>query len=197
MAEIAQNAVPTGQKGEEQSSSLGMVIALGSWAMMFAAMFYAYLGARARFEVWPPPGVPHLPVALPAVNTAVLLASSGVIAYAVRELGRGRKRLLSPLLGAGVALGLAFLGLQLVVWRDLWLAGLLPSSGLYGSVFYGLTGLHALHVLAGLGVLAVVLGKALRGAYSTENAYKVRLVAMFWHFVDVVWVLMFLSIYVL
>lgn len=185
------------QSREEIASSLGMFIALGAWTMMFAALFFVYLGARARFEVWPPPGVPHLPVALPALNTAILLASSGVLAFAVRELGRGRRRLLAPLLGLGMTLGVAFLGLQLVVWRDLWLAGLLPSSGLYGSVFYGLTGLHALHVLAGLVVLLVVFGRAYGGAYDAEDAYKVRLVAWFWHFVDVVWVLMFLSIYVL
>jgi cytochrome c oxidase subunit 3 len=147
--------------------------------------------------MWPPPGVPRLPIALPAVNTAVLLASSGAIAQGVRALRKGRRRALSACLAVAAVLGATFLVLQVVVWRDVWAAGLLPSTGAYGSVFYGLTALHALHVAAGLLVILFVLVRSLLGKYTEHNVMKVRLPAMFWHFVDAVWVLMFVSLYLL
>ena len=180
---------------EDFTYSLGMIIALGSWAMMFGALFFMYFGVRARAASWPPPGIPHLPVALPALNTAVLAASSVALGLGVRALARGRRAALVPLVGGAAGLGALFLALQFVVWRDLWAAGLLPSTGTYGSVFYGLTALHALHVAAGLVVLLVVLARALRGVYTEHNVVRVRVCAMFWHFVDAVWLLMFVSLY--
>lgn len=177
--------------------SLGMIIALGSWAMMFGALFFAYFGTRARAVVWPPVGSPHLPLAMPALNTLVLLLSSVALVMGIRALRVGKRRELAPWIGLAWILGAAFIGLQYWVWRDLWRAGLLPSSGLYGSIFYGLTGLHALHVLAGLIVLLVVFIRALSGRYTEHNVVRVSVCAMFWHFVDVVWVLMFLAVYVL
>ena len=94
-----------------------------------------------------------------------------------------------------MVLGVVFVALQVVGWRSQWEAGLLPSSGAYGSVFYGLTVLHALHVAAGLLVLSVVLVRSLLGTYTEHNVVRVRVAAMFWHFVDAVWLLMFVSIY--
>lgn len=183
------------KSSEEVSYSLGMIVALAAWAMMFAALFFAYFGARARFTEWPPAGVPHLPLTLPFVNTLVLLGSSVAISLATKRLAAGDKPGLTRYLSLGTLLGVVFLGLQVVVWRDLWSQGLLPSSGLYGSVFYGLTGLHALHVVAGLGVLLVLLRRAFSGSFSPKEAFKVRVPVLFWHFVDAMWVLMFLSIY--
>jgi cytochrome c oxidase subunit III len=182
---------------EDFTSVLGMIIALGAWAMMFGALFFMYAGMRSKALMWPPPGVPHLPVALPAVNTAVLLASSGAIALGVRSLRKGERRALSAWLAASAVLGATFLVLQVVVWRDVWAAGLLPSTGAYGSVFYGLTALHAVHVAAGLLVILLVLVRSLLGKYTEHSVMKVRLPAMFWHFVDAVWVLMFVSLYLL
>ncbi len=94
-------------------------------------------------------------------------------------------------------LGVAFVALQTVVWWSLAHHGLRWDGSKYGSVFYALTWFHALHVLAGLGVLAAILVGALRGRYTAEKHTAVRLGALFWHFVDVVWVLLFLSVYVL
>ena len=180
---------------EEFTSSLGMFIALGSWAMMFGALFFTYAGVRSRAVTWPPPGTPHLPVALPALNTLVLLGSSVAMSVGIRALSRGNRRAIVPALSIASVLGAVFLALQLVVWRDLWQKGLLPSTGVYGSVFYGLTALHAVHVLAGLVVLLVLLGRALGGGYTEHNVMKVRVPVMFWHFVDAVWLLMFFAVY--
>lgn len=170
------------------TSFIGMSLMLGSWAMLFASLFFAYAVVRFHAPAWPPDGVAPLPRALPAVNTLVLLLSSVVLGA-----GTKRGRLGAALLGT-TALGALFLALQLAVWIPLWRSGLTPSSGIYGSVFYALTLFHALHVLAGLGALAALLPVAARGELAAR-ASRVRLTAMFWHFVDLVWVVMFVAIY--
>src|SRR5262249_1150295 len=134
---------------------------------------------------------PRLPVALPALNTALLLASSFTFTRGLAKLRRGDRPALTRWVGLTLALGFAFLGLQTIVWSSLSSAGLHISSGVYGSIFYSLTAFHALHVAVGLLVLLVVLVKSLRGAYTEHNFMNVKLCSMFWHFVDVVWVLMF------
>ncbi len=180
---------------EDFTYSLGMIIALGSWAMMFGALFFLYFGVRSKAVMWPPPGVPVLPVTLPALNTLVLLASSGALYGGIKRLAKGHRRELSLWLTGSILGGGGFLALQFVVWKDLYTAGLLPTSGTYGAVFYGLTALHALHVAAGLLVLINMLVKALMGTYTEHNVVRVRVPAMFWHFVDAVWVLMFCALY--
>jgi len=182
---------------EDFTRSLGMIIALASWTMMFGALFFIYLGVRSRAVIWPPVGAPRLPLGLPAVGTAALVASSVALEMGARALRRGRRRVLAPAVALAALLGVAFLALQLSVWRGLWDAGLRPGSGSYGSTFYGLTTLHAAHVAAGLLALLVVLWRALGGAYTEHNVVRVRVCAMFWHFVGAVWLLMFLSLYLL
>lgn len=179
------------------TQSLGMIVALASWTMMFGALFFVYVGIRAQSRVWPPPGVPPLPLALPGINTLVLIGSSGALFAGIRALSRGARRQLPLWTALAITLGALFLGLQLVQWRDMWLRGLPPSSGTFATVFYGLTVLHAVHVAAGLIVLFVVLIRGLRGVYTEHNVIRVRVAAMFWHFVDAVWVLMFLALYVI
>jgi cytochrome c oxidase subunit 3 len=183
---------------EDFTASLGMVVFLASWAMMFSSLFFAYGFVRARATVWPPLDVPVLPVGLPALNTAVLLASSLTFARGLSELKRGERRALPVWVALTFLLGAVFLGLQLHVWQSVWDAGLhLTSGGIYGSAFYALTTFHALHVAVGLLLLLWVFFQALRGQYTEHNHVKVRLCTMFWHFVDVVWILMFLTLYVL
>jgi heme/copper-type cytochrome/quinol oxidase subunit 3 len=125
------------------------------------------------------------------LNTAVILASSAAVAFAVRAHALGKDRRAFVGLGVGAALGAIFLALQMAVWGGLWRAGLLPSGGPYPSVFYALTAFHALHVLVGfcgLGLLAVGLR---RGA----SRSAVRLWGMFWHFVGAIWVAMYVAVY--
>jgi cytochrome c oxidase subunit III len=178
---------------DEVTSYVGMVIFLGSWAMMFAALFFAYAVVRVRAPSWPPPDLPSLPVVLPAVNTLVIAASSAAVALAVRAHALGRHRRASIALGAGASLGALFLALQAVVWVGVWRAGLVPTGGPYPSVFYALTAFHALHVLvglAGLGVLAVWTRAPPRASRS-----GVRLWGMFWHFVGAIWGALYVGVY--
>lgn len=183
---------------EEFTASLGMVVFLASWAMMFSALFFAYGFIRSRAVVWPPPGVPVLPVALPALNTVILFVSSLTFMRGLSLLRRGDRHGLSVWVGVTIALGAVFLGLQLHLWTSLHRAGLhITTGGIYGSAFYSLTVFHAIHVAVGLLVLLWVLVQSLRGRYTEHKYVNVRLCTMFWHFVDVVWILMFVTLYVL
>jgi cytochrome c oxidase subunit III len=183
---------------EEFTASLGMMVFLGSWAMMFCALFFAYGFVRIHAEAWPPEGVPRLPLALPAFNTAVLIGSSFVFSRGLALLKRGRRGAFAGMVAATFGLGALFLGLQIEVWRSLLDAGLtVHSGGTYGSVFYALTMFHGLHVAVGLVILLWVLFRTWQGKYSEHNHINARLCTMYWHFVDVVWCLMFLTLYVL
>jgi cytochrome c oxidase subunit 3 len=179
------------------TSYVGMVIFLGGWAMMFGALFFAYAIVRYKQMSWPPEGEKALPVLVPGINTALLALSSGALVLALRAVRAARPAALKAWLCVAFALGAVFLASQTMVWLGLWREGLLPSSSIYGSVFYGLTWFHALHVIVGLIGLLTLLPRAFAGKFSVGNHTAVRMWAMFWHFVDVVWVLMFVTIYVL
>jgi len=170
-----------------------MIIFLGSWAMMFAALFFAYALVRLRAPAWPPPDQPALPVLVPGLNTVVIAASSAAVVLAVRAHALGRHRRASIGLGVAACLGALFLGLQILVWVGVWRAGLLPSGGPYPSAFYALTAFHALHVLVGLAALGVLAIHARPPRGTTRSA--VRLWGMFWHFVGAVWLALYVAVY--
>jgi cytochrome c oxidase subunit 3 len=172
-----------------------MVIALASWAMLFASLFLAYVVLRVEQVAWPPPGSARLPVPLAGASTAVLLASSGVLAAAQRRHRAGDRAGLVSRLWITLGLGVGFLALQSGVWWQARQAGL-EVSGVLGSVLYALSGLHALHVLGGLAALAWLLFRVRRGPLAAGRGSPVVLVALFWHFLDLVWVAMFLAIFV-
>jgi cytochrome c oxidase subunit 3 len=175
-----------------------MVVFLGSWAMMFASLFFAYGFVRTRSPVWPPPDLPELPWVTPALNTLVLAASSGAIQYGVHSIREGAGRKLARALLFTILLGGVFLSLQLSVWMRLYAQGLRPDTGgPYSSVFWGLTCVHALHVAVGLIGLAWLCRRAFAGAFSAARYLPVRLWALYWHFVGAVWALMFVLIFLL
>ncbi len=185
------------QRRNEQTSAIGMMVALGSWGMMFAALFFMYLGLRAHTLAWPPPGLPALPIALPSLNTVVIGCSSVALVRALRSMREGQRRPASLWMLATFVLGLAFVGLQTLLWWTTWQQGLTPSTGTLGTVFYSLTVLHALHVAAGLAVLAYLLGMTLGGRSMAERVTTLRLCGMFWHFVGGVWAFMFVGMFLL
>ncbi|HWE23490.1 MAG TPA: cytochrome c oxidase subunit 3 [Myxococcales bacterium] len=176
---------------------LGMVIFLASWTMLFAALFFAYAMLRVRATQWPPAGTAPLPVLLPAVNTAVLAASSVALQSSLVSARRGRVASVAPAIYVALGLGALFLVLQVVVWVGLWRAGLRPEGSSYGSVFYALTVFHALHVLAGLGGLAWLAMRARTGAYGPGRHVALRLWTGYWHFVGVVWFALFVTLFLI
>lgn len=185
------------QRKKDNTATIGMLIFLASWAMMFAACFYSYVILRVSSGGWPPDGMPALPIVLPSINTLVLIGSSASLHLAIRAVREGKQKAFVRWLILTPVLGFIFTILQLVLWQDLMGEGLRHTSGSYGSAFYFLTGFHALHILVGLVLLIRVLPRALRGEYTPKSHHPIRLVAMFWHFVDLVWIFMFLSVFCL
>ncbi len=196
MSAVAAARLPSREESR-RTSFVGMVMALASWTMMFGSLFFAYAILRLKAGAWPPAGVAPLPRLLPFVNTLVLLGSSAALHQGVRREAEARLGALRAALRVTIALGSLFLVLQLAVWVPLWRTGFTIASGVYGSIFYGLTVFHALHVLAGLGVLLALVPGARKGRLRSGRQTSVRLSAMFWHFVDAVWVVMFVAVYLL
>ena len=182
---------------DEVTAWLGMVIFLASWAMLFAAVFFAYGFVRTRLTAWPPEGLPRLPILWPAGNTVLLAASSVLLQVGGARIRRGDARVLGPAVLGALLLGAAFLASQSVLWATLSRAGLdVRSGGPYASVFYGLTWLHAAHVVVGLAGLGNVCWRAFAGEFSAAKYLPVRLWTMYWHFVGVVWLVMFVVVFV-
>jgi cytochrome c oxidase subunit III len=135
---------------------------------------------------------------LPIVNTVCLLSSSFTISMAVRSLSRGRKTPFCVWWFATIALGIVFLWGTGSEWRHLIHdRGLTISTNLFGTTFYSLVGLHASHVIVGLIALIIVMVLALAGAVSEEHAERTEVLALYWHFVDVVWIVVFTLVYVI
>ena len=174
----------------KKTAAVGMLIALGSWTMLFTSLFFAYAAFRLRAPVWPPEGAPALPPLLPGLAALVLVSSSAVLHFA---LGAAVKRARVRRLLAALALGALFLALGTVYWRPLWRGGFTAASGIYGSTVWALTGLHALHVAGGLVALAALLPLAGRPAFAGRG----RVTAMYWDFIAAVGLLMFATVVLL
>ncbi len=183
-------------RARELTSAIGMVVALSAFAMLFACLFFMYAGLRSQALAWPPPGLPSLPVLLPLANTGVIAASSATLWRAGEELSQRRQRRATALLAATFVLGALFVALQLVLWRGLWQVGITLRTGALGTVVYALTSLHALHVVGGLVALGYLLVQALRDRLG-HSATTLRLSGMYWHFVGIVWGLMFVGMFLI
>ena len=176
---------------------LGMILFLGSWTMLFAALFAAYGVLRLRSPQWPPPDVPRLPILLPGANTLAMVASSVALQRALRFARRGRLPAVLPAISAAFLLGGIFLAGQVALWVNLWRAGLRPDGGPFPSVFYGLTVFHGLHVLVGLFGLGWLVTRAAKASFGPTRHVGLRLWCGYWHFVGVIWVLLYLTLFVL
>lgn len=169
---------------------LGMFFFIASLSMLFAASLIGYLAVRLKHESWPPEGMPRLPAGL-WFSTLVIVLSSIAIQRALRRIRAGDTAGLQKWLWITNGLGYLFLINQTVNWTQLILARVTMSVNLYAFTFFMLTGLHALHVLGGLIELGIVTRKAHRGIYTSTYHPGVEYSAIYWHFLDVVWIIMF------
>ncbi|OPZ22765.1 MAG: Cytochrome c oxidase subunit 3 [candidate division BRC1 bacterium ADurb.BinA364] len=172
-----------------------MKLFLVSLTILFVASLIVYLTARVRAAAWPPPGMPRLPAGLWA-STVALLLSSAAVEWARRGIRAGRQGALQGGMALAAFLGLAFLALQIMNWVVLTRGQMAVGSNLYSLSFYLLTGLHAAHVVGGLIPLCVVAARSFGGAYSAESHLGVRLIAIYWHFLDIVWLVLFFGVFV-
>jgi cytochrome c oxidase subunit I+III len=178
---------------------LGMLSFLASEIVLFGGLIFAYLHLRYHVFGWPPDGLPRLAVAFPAVNTAILIASGVAAEAAVFAYRKGRRQLTYAAFVLTIVLGAIFLGGQAWEYAHV---GFGLSDGLLGSTFFTLTGLHGLHVSAGLLLLCYLVLRLVRdrhrplGSVVSTNG-MVQASTYYWHFVDVVWVVLFIVVYLL
>ncbi|MET0801068.1 MAG: cytochrome c oxidase subunit 3 [Actinomycetota bacterium] len=171
----------------------GTILFLASELLLFGGLFAAYFGLRSRTTPWPPNGV--VPdTALAALGTALLMLSSFCLARGLGHAATGNLVALRRWTVVTIALGVGFLATEAWDWTHVDFA---ISSNPYGTIYYTLTGIHGLHVIAGLLVLSALIARSFQGAYDTGALDGAHSMAYYWQFCDATWILIFLVVFVL
>jgi cytochrome c oxidase subunit 3 len=194
---------------QREASYLGMWLFLVTEIMFFGGVFTAYVVYRAANSRAFALGSHELDITLGTTNTAVLIGSSLTMALAVWAAQKGKGKLSALYTLATIALGLVFLGIKVVEYSAKFEHHLFPGPNfhwagsepagveMFFNLYFILTGLHAAHMVIGIGVLLVVAALAWRGAFTKENHNLVECVGLYWHFVDIVWIFLFPLLYLL
>ena len=186
------------QSSRIDRQTLGILLFIVSEVMLFGAFFASYFFLRVvagEGEPWPPNGF-ELPVAVAGVNTAILVSSSVTVHWALESVRRDQRRGLLLGLAATWLLGFTFLFIQINEYVHI---GFSARDGAFGSIFYGLTGLHGAHVFVGLLLLSFANIRAWRGHFGpkAKDHLGVEVPGIYWHFVDGMWIIVFTTIYIL
>jgi cytochrome c oxidase subunit 3 len=194
---------------EREAVGIGMWAFLAQEVMFFGGLFTVYLVYRRLYPAAFAEASEHLDVGLGALNTAVLILSSLTMALAVRAAQMGRGRACAGFLAATLALGGVFLGVKAAEYSHKFHDHLVPGqffdharfsdagAELFFSLYFVMTGTHALHMVVGMGLLLLVTRRALAGRYGREHHWGVEVLGLYWHFVDVVWIFLFPLLYLI
>jgi len=198
---------------QRESASLGMWVFLVTEVLFFGGMFMTYTLNRSTY-----PGIfaeasRSIRLSLGAINTVVLIGSSLTMAMAVWASQAGKKKLIPLFLIGTLALGTVFLGIKAVEYHDKYVEHHIPGlnfsfepnadvatnahAQLFFSLYFAMTGLHALHMIIGAGLLLWLLRESLRGRFTPQYNTPVELVGLYWHFVDIVWIFLFPLLYLI
>jgi cytochrome c oxidase subunit 3 len=195
--------MPHDSHGGLTNPVLGMILFITSEVMFFGGLFAAYFNIRANTAQWPPidPATGeafHLSI-LPLVGpaTVLLILSSLTCQFAVWAIRRDDRTVFLRAMTVTVVLGIVFLMMQITDYAALAAEGLTMSSGTYGTTYYTLTGFHGAHVFGGVIMLSVILYRGMVGQFSAKHYDAVEGASLYWHFVDVVWILLFSLLYLL
>jgi cytochrome c oxidase subunit 3 len=194
---------------QHESATLGMWVFLVTEIMFFGGMFTAYVVYRGLFPEAFAHTSNHLDVWAGTTNTAVLIASSLTMALAVHGAQTGRRQGTTATLVATMALGLVFLGIKSWEYAHKFHEGLVPGprfayagpdvrpTEVFLSLYFAMTGFHALHMVIGIGLLAWLVAANLRGRFGPEYYTPVEMGGLYWHFVDIVWIFLFPLLYLI
>jgi cytochrome c oxidase subunit 3 len=194
---------------QREAASLGMWVFLVTEIMFFGGMFTAYVAYRAAYPGAFAQASNHLNLLLGGTNTAVLIGSSLTMALAVYGSEVGNRKMLVGFLLATMVLGSVFLGIKAVEYHHKFEEHLVPghsfsfpaprpqNAQLFFSLYFAMTGMHALHMIIGLGLLTFLVVKASRGRFSPEYNAPVEMTGLYWHFVDIVWIFLFPLLYLI
>jgi heme/copper-type cytochrome/quinol oxidase subunit 3 len=173
----------------------GFLVFLASESMLFAGLLGALAVFRVKADRWPPLGLPRLPLAVTALNSVVLFSSILPMSRALAAVRRGQNGELVRWISVAALLGATFLAVQGSEWVRLVGAGLHASSGPYGATFFTLIGCHALHVLAAVVWLVVLLVGSRQRRFTATRRLPVELGAIYWYYVNAVWAVVFPLVY--
>jgi cytochrome c oxidase subunit III len=190
------SSVSTSHGATDDAASLlavGTIVWLSSELMFFSGLFAAYFTLRAAAAVWPPKGV-NLDETTALIGTLVLIGSSATMQLGVRAIERDDRRGFLGWLGVTFVLGSGFVALQAWDWTRL---NFSVASNAYGSAFYLTTGFHGLHVIGGLLAMIVIAGRASSPRFGVRDAPSVEMLSYYWHFVDIVWIALYATIFLL
>jgi cytochrome c oxidase subunit III len=177
-----------------EAQFLGMLLFIISEVMLFGAFFTAYFFIRVVGNAeWPAEGT-HLPVAIAGVNTAILISSSFTMHWALEGARNENRAALRVGMLTTFLLGLTFLCIQVNEYVHI---GFAPADHAQGTIFYSLTGLHGAHVFVGLTLLLFATIRAFRGHFTAKEHRGVEVPGIYWHFVDVMWIVVYTTIYIL
>jgi cytochrome c oxidase subunit 3 len=196
-----------GLEQQTEASTLGMWVFLVTEVLFFGGLFLVYCVYRSLFPAAFAAASRGLDLLLGAVNTAVLITSSLTMALAVNAAQLGRRKSLMTFLIVTLLLGSAFLGIKSVEYYHKFVEHHVPGPGfafekeyfqnaqLFFSLYFLMTGLHALHMIIGIGILLVMLWWSWRGTVTAEYSAPVEISGLYWHFVDIVWIFLFPLLY--
>ena len=194
-AQVGHHASPDEAIAARSNMLLGVKLGILSEAMLFGALFAAYFVVRADSPGWPPiSGFQRPELVLPGLNSLLLVSSSLTMQLAVWAVRADDGSRMRRWLGLTMLLGGIFIAVQGYEFSN---NGFGLDSGIFGSTFYILTGFHGAHVLVGLGLMTIVMNRARRGLVSREHDTALEATSYYWHFVDVVWLFLFSTLYVL
>jgi cytochrome c oxidase subunit 3 len=197
---------------QKATSTFGMWLFLVTEIMFFGGMFAAYLIYRlSYYNAWVA-GSQTMEIKLGAINTAVLICSSLTMVMAVHSAKLGNRKMTAIFLILTLLLGITFLGVKAVEYHGHWLHHEVPGAGfhfehegnydprqvsIFFSLYFAMTGMHALHMIIGAGLLTWLLIANARRRFSTEYNSPVEMVGLYWHFVDLVWIYLFPLLYLI
>ena len=182
------------QSSRVSSTVLGMLLFIASEIMLFGSFFTAYFFVRVvNGFAWPPHGF-GLPRYVAGINTAILVTSSFTMHWALQSIRRNNRAGLQAGLVLTFLMGLTFLLTQFIEYARV---GFAPHDNAFTTIFFCLTGLHGAHVFVGLTILLFATIRAFRGHFDSEHYHGVELPGIYWHFVDVMWIVVFATVYIL
>jgi cytochrome c oxidase subunit 3 len=190
------------QRGGISNPVLGMILFICSEVMFFSGLFAAYFTTRAAASEWPPAdlGFEHSPLQIfPLVGpaTVLLIISSFTCQFGVWAIRRNDRTAFLRNFAVTLILGVIFLVMQGIDYAVLYAEGMTLTAGAFGTTYFTLTGFHGAHVFGGAVMLAVVLYRGMAGQFSARHHDAVEATSLYWHFVDVVWIGLFSTIYIL
>ena len=194
---------------QRDASTLGMWVFLVTEILFFGGLFLVYTVYRAEYPLAFAEASRHLDITLGTFNTAVLIISSLTMALAVYSASLGRRKAIIAFLLATMALGGVFLGVKAVEYTHKFHDHLVPGPGfrfpgagarqaeMFFSLYFAMTGLHAAHMIIGIGLLTVLVLQARKGRYGPDYYTPVEVCGLYWHFVDIVWIFLFPLLYLI